>query len=41
VETSLMAVDTERAADLDDLLARLTAADHRHLPRGVFRRLPL
>ncbi|MGW3032586.1 FAD-binding protein [Streptomyces sp. NPDC001178] len=30
VETSLMAVDTERAADLDDLLARLTATDHRH-----------
>ncbi|MFE6404245.1 FAD-binding protein [Streptomyces alboflavus] len=30
VETSLMAVDTERAADLDDLMARLTATDHRY-----------
>ncbi|QNP70647.1 FAD-binding oxidoreductase [Streptomyces roseirectus] len=30
VESSLMAVDTERAADLDDLLARLTGGDHRH-----------
>ncbi|GGS24588.1 FAD-binding oxidoreductase [Streptomyces griseoviridis] len=30
VETSLMSVDTERAADLDDLLARLTATDHRY-----------
>lgn len=30
VETSLMAVDTERAADLDDLMARLTAGDHRY-----------
>ena len=30
VETSLMSVDTERAADLDDLMARLTATDHRH-----------
>ncbi|MFE7131210.1 FAD-binding protein [Streptomyces sp. NPDC057638] len=30
VETSLMSVDTERATDLDDLLARLTAGDHRH-----------
>ncbi|MEU1182183.1 FAD-binding oxidoreductase [Streptomyces sp. NPDC005820] len=30
VETSLMAVDTERATDLDDLMARLTAGDHRH-----------
>lgn len=26
VGTSLMSVDTERAADLDDLMARLTAA---------------
>ncbi|KUJ66945.1 decaprenylphosphoryl-beta-D-ribose oxidase [Streptomyces albus subsp. albus] len=30
VETSLMSVDTERARDLDDLLARLTASDHRY-----------
>ncbi|MGW2520153.1 FAD-binding protein [Streptomyces sp. NPDC001617] len=30
VETSLMSVDTERATDLDDLMARLTATDHRH-----------
>ncbi|MEV4949107.1 FAD-binding oxidoreductase [Streptomyces sp. NPDC053755] len=30
VETSLVAVDTERAADLDDLMARLTADDHRY-----------
>lgn len=30
VETSLMTVDTERARDLDDLLARLTATDHRY-----------
>ncbi|OAR24443.1 decaprenylphosphoryl-beta-D-ribose oxidase [Streptomyces sp. ERV7] len=30
VQTSLMAVDTERAADLDDLMARLTATDHRY-----------
>ncbi|MGW1881026.1 FAD-binding oxidoreductase [Streptomyces sp. NPDC001970] len=30
VETSLMSVDTERAADLDDLMARLTVTDHRH-----------
>ncbi|MET9383803.1 FAD-binding oxidoreductase [Streptomyces sp. NPDC002928] len=28
VETSLMSVDTERATDLDDLMARLTATDH-------------
>jgi decaprenylphospho-beta-D-ribofuranose 2-oxidase len=28
VETSLMSVDTERAADLDDLLTRLTETDH-------------
>jgi decaprenylphospho-beta-D-ribofuranose 2-oxidase len=30
VQTSLMSVDTERAADLDDLMARLTATDHRY-----------
>ncbi|MET7696162.1 FAD-binding oxidoreductase [Streptomyces sp. NPDC005485] len=30
VETSLMMVDTERAVDLDDLMARLTATDHLH-----------
>ncbi|KPI14296.1 FAD linked oxidase domain-containing protein [Actinobacteria bacterium OK074] len=30
VETSLMSVDTERATDLDDLLARLAATDHRY-----------
>jgi decaprenylphospho-beta-D-ribofuranose 2-oxidase len=30
VRTSLMSVDTERTADLDDLLARLTATDHRY-----------
>ncbi|MCX3063140.1 FAD-binding protein [Streptomyces beihaiensis] len=30
VETSSMTVDTERAADLDDLMARLTATDHRY-----------
>ncbi|MFG3346733.1 FAD-binding protein [Streptomyces sp. NPDC048018] len=30
VETSLMYVVTERATDLDDLMARLTATDHRH-----------
>ncbi|MGW0813565.1 FAD-binding protein [Streptomyces viridiviolaceus] len=30
VETSLMTVDTERAGDLDDLMARLTAGDHRY-----------
>ncbi|MCP3818901.1 FAD-binding oxidoreductase [Streptomyces sp. A3M-1-3] len=30
VETSLMSVDTERAAGLDDLLARLTGTDHRY-----------
>ncbi|KAF4409298.1 MULTISPECIES: FAD-binding oxidoreductase [Streptomyces] len=30
VETSLMTVDTERATDLDDLMARLTAGDHRY-----------
>lgn len=30
VGTSLMSVDTERAADLDDLMARLTAGDHRY-----------
>ncbi|WP_329135697.1 FAD-binding oxidoreductase [Streptomyces sp. NBC_01476] len=30
VETSLMSVDTERATDLDDLMARLTTGDHRY-----------
>ena len=30
VETSLMQVDTERATDLDDLMARLAATDHRY-----------
>ncbi|MFC4032859.1 FAD-binding protein [Streptomyces polygonati] len=30
VETSLMTVDTERAVDLDDLMARLTATDHEY-----------
>jgi decaprenylphospho-beta-D-ribofuranose 2-oxidase len=30
VGTSLMSVDTERATDLDDLMARLTATDHRY-----------
>ncbi|MFD5479566.1 FAD-binding protein [Streptomyces hawaiiensis] len=30
VETSLMSVDTERATDLDDLMARLAATDHRY-----------
>ncbi|AVH56939.1 MULTISPECIES: FAD-binding oxidoreductase [Streptomyces] len=30
VATSLMSVDTERAADLDDLMARLTATDHHY-----------
>jgi decaprenylphospho-beta-D-ribofuranose 2-oxidase len=30
VTTSLMSVDTERATDLDDLLARLTATDHHY-----------
>ncbi|NUL07571.1 FAD-binding oxidoreductase, partial [Streptomyces lunaelactis] len=30
VETSLMSVDTERATDLDDLMARLSATDHRY-----------
>ncbi|GLF97687.1 FAD-binding oxidoreductase [Streptomyces yaizuensis] len=30
VETSLMSVDTERAADLDDLMNRLAATDHRY-----------
>ncbi|MFD5738680.1 FAD-binding protein [Streptomyces massasporeus] len=30
VETSLMSVDTERTTDLDDLMARLAATDHRY-----------
>ncbi|WP_255955619.1 FAD-binding protein [Streptomyces odontomachi] len=30
VETSWVTVDTERAADLDDLMDRLTATDHRY-----------
>lgn len=30
VQTSYMSVDTERATDLDDLMARLTATDHRY-----------
>ncbi|MEU2564069.1 FAD-binding oxidoreductase [Streptomyces longispororuber] len=30
VATSFMSVDTERATDLDDLMARLTATDHRY-----------
>jgi decaprenylphospho-beta-D-ribofuranose 2-oxidase len=30
VQTSWMAVDTERATDLDDLMARLTATDHHY-----------
>jgi decaprenylphospho-beta-D-ribofuranose 2-oxidase len=30
VETALMRVDTERARDLDDLMARLTATDHHY-----------
>ncbi|AZM60436.1 MULTISPECIES: FAD-binding oxidoreductase [unclassified Streptomyces] len=30
VETSLMSVDTERADDLDDLMARLAGTDHRY-----------
>ncbi|MFE0451417.1 FAD-binding protein [Streptomyces sp. NPDC058914] len=30
VETTFVAVDTERASDLDDLMARLTATDHRY-----------
>ncbi|WP_327353926.1 FAD-binding oxidoreductase [Streptomyces sp. NBC_01304] len=30
VQTSLMSVDTERAADLDDLMSRLTATDHHY-----------
>ncbi|TQJ89512.1 FAD-binding oxidoreductase [Streptomyces sp. SLBN-31] len=30
VETSLMSVDTERAGDLDDLMARLTDTDHHY-----------
>ncbi|MGW6508186.1 FAD-binding protein [Streptomyces niveus] len=33
VETSLMSVDTERASDLDDLMARLTASECRHRHR--------
>ncbi|QOV42526.1 FAD-binding oxidoreductase [Streptomyces chromofuscus] len=34
VETSWMLVDTERADDLDDLMARITATDH-HYPYSV------
>jgi decaprenylphospho-beta-D-ribofuranose 2-oxidase len=30
VETSLMSVDTERARDLDDLMARLTTTEHQY-----------
>lgn len=30
VETALMSVDTERTRDLDDLMARLSAADHQY-----------
>lgn len=30
VATTLMSVDTERATDLDDLMSRLTATDHRY-----------
>ncbi len=30
VETSLMSVDTERASDLDDLMARLAGTDHHY-----------
>ena len=30
IATSLLRVDTERAADLDDLMARMAAGDHRH-----------